>query len=81
MEFYANNSILIDVFNFLCIILGFVNEYTARKSLVNKLFFCEKNAENNYIDKLKIKNILYNKKEIQNNCVQTTENKLYINNR
>ena len=75
MEFYANNSILIDVFNFLCIILGFINEYTARKSLVNKLFFYEKKAENNYIDTLTIKNLLYNKKEIQSN----SENKLHIN--
>ena len=80
MEFYANNSILIDVFNFLCIVLGFINEYRARKSLVNNLFFYEKKTEKNYIDKLKIKNILYNNNKIPNNYAETSEKKFDINN-
>ena len=80
MEFYANNSILIDVFNFICIILGFFNEISAKKSITKKLFFYTKERNENYIDKERIKNILYNKNEKQNFIFENTEDKLNINN-
>ena len=45
MEFYADNSILIDFFNFFCIIIGFLTDFLAKKSLAKKLFFYEKYPE------------------------------------
>ena len=45
LEFYADKSLLIDFFNFLCIIFGFYNGFMADKSLRQKIFFFEKDPK------------------------------------
>ena len=64
MEFYANNSLLIDLINFCCILVGFYNEIFAKRALVDNLFSY---GEENYIIKKEIKNILRNAKDRKNN--------------
>ena len=45
MEFYADNSILLDLINFFCIIFSFINEYLSYNSIMNKIFYFEKDEE------------------------------------
>ena len=42
LEYYADKSMLIDLFNLLCIILGFYNSFMADISLRQKIFFFDK---------------------------------------
>ena len=67
-EFYGDNYILLDLYYFICFLLGFYTDFFARRSLKHKLFFYENNPENK-ISKNSIKNLLNGNKE----------NKSYVN--
>ena len=74
MEFYADNSILLDLINFFCIIFSFINDYLSYNSIMNKIFYFEKDKEkfkcfedfkeipmyNKFTDPNLIKNKIYN---------------------
>jgi hypothetical protein len=64
MEFYADNSsLLITIFEILCIIFSFYDQLKANHSITKKLFFYEGIEQNQFQELKEIKNILYTTKE------------------
>ena len=64
MEFYADNtSLLINIFEILCIIFSFYDQLQANHSISKKLFFYEGIEQNQFEELSKIKEILYSNKE------------------
>ena len=61
-EFYGNNYILLDLYCFICFLLGFYTDFFARRSLKHKLFFYE-NSSKNKLKKNNIKDLLNGNKE------------------
>lgn len=78
-EFYGDNYILLDLYYFICFLLGFYTDFFARRSLKHKLFFYDNNSKNK-INKNNIKNLLNRNKENKSNIADNTFVGLKIDN-
>jgi hypothetical protein len=74
-EFYGDNYILLDLYNLLCFLLGYVSNFFGRRSIKHKLFFYENNSKNK-MSKNSIKKLFSGNKENIDNKSSITENTL-----
>ena len=71
-EFYGDNYILFDLYNFILFLLGYYNDFFCRRSIKHKLFFYENNPENK-IRNNSIKNLFCGNKENMENKNSTID--------